>query len=59
MCPSSRYAATPWHAGVRESSGYLSSGEGVVPVSQADMETFKKMFGEDMRCEKGCTGYAG
>jgi hypothetical protein len=44
---------------VRESSGYLSSGEGVVPVSQADMETFKKMFGEDMRCEKGCTGYAG
>ena len=40
-------------AGVRESSG-----EGVVPVSQADMDAYQKIFREEMRCEKGCTGYA-
>jgi hypothetical protein len=44
-------------AGVRESSGYLSSGESVVPVSRADAAAYRKLFGEDVRCEKGCTGY--
>jgi hypothetical protein len=33
--------------GVRESSG-----EGVVPVAQAGMEAFRKMFREEMRCER-------
>ena len=42
-------------AGVRASSGYLSSGDPVVAVSKAHAKEFEKFFGEEMRCEKGCT----
>ncbi len=76
----SRYAATPWQAGVRASSGFDpstsyfdrlstlrqaqdrqvrtgSSGNTILALPRSVNAEFKKMFGEDMHCEKGCTVY--
>ena len=45
-------------AGVRESSGYLSSGAPISQITPLDAVEYKKLFGEDIRCEKGCTEYS-
>jgi hypothetical protein len=45
--------------GVRELSGFLSSGERFIPVCTADAAAYKKFFGEEMKCEKGCKVFKG
>ncbi|MDD2599092.1 MAG: hypothetical protein PHO37_07700 [Kiritimatiellae bacterium] len=42
-------------AGVRAWSGYDSLGNPLVAVTNAHVKEYRKMFGENMRCEKGCT----